>query len=86
MGKVKITLEDRLITKSALADGTTEFECICCNRKLNPTRMKWVERAITGGLWIPNAPEFQDEEEESQGCFPIGLTCYAKADVQGVEE
>lgn len=57
---------------------TTEVHyCECCERKLNPAKIVWMELDLrTSQDWHLNEGELADED--SQGWFPFGATCAAK--------
>lgn len=63
------------LTKWALEDGITHFQCECCGKKLNPKTMTWLERNMSTGEYVkPGEAEWSDTDE-SQGCFEFGQAC-----------
>jgi len=52
----------------------TVHHCHCCQKKLNPKTMVWLELNCTNNLWSdPDVSRLP--ESKSQGCFEFGATC-----------
>jgi hypothetical protein len=68
------------MTADAIADGQKTFECSCCEKPLkNINTIMWVEMSTTNAWYELGAGL---PEDQSQGCFPVGATCYRKRDVK----
>lgn len=67
------------LTTAALAeDSATRFECQCCGKALkNHGTIQWVEMSESGNYYKTTST--MPEGEVSQGCFPMGASCYRAA-------
>lgn len=67
------------MTAAALAENAaTKFECACCGKVLkNHATIQWAE--MTEGGEFYKVTSTLPEGETSQGCFPMGASCYRAA-------
>ena len=67
------------LTAAALAeDSAARFECACCGKALkNHGTIQWVE--MTEGGEFYKLSSVIPDDENSQGCFPMGASCYRAA-------
>lgn len=55
-----------------------KHRCECCDRSLHNKRIKWLELNCDTGAWS-DPDKGHLPAELSQGCFPFGVACAAKA-------
>ncbi len=64
------------LTKNMIEEhGVTEFHCHCCEHKLNPKTMTWLELNSETGEWAIPGREPWSDSHVSQGCFAFGKAC-----------